>query len=78
VESPRPVGHLLSDEPLPFGKLVLGQADYGEFACSKSTAAWLMGGGMTHLDGKEVQLRVKDECVGGHNVWLGLWTQDEA
>jgi hypothetical protein len=71
------VEHLLSDGPLPFGKLVLGQADYREFACSKSTASWLIGGGMTHLDGKEVTLQVKDECVGGHNVIVGFWTQDD-
>lgn len=70
-------GYLLSDEPLPFGKLMLGSTDYREFACSKSTASWLIAGGMTHLDGQKVTLRVKDECIGGHNVILGFWTTDD-
>lgn len=70
--------HLLSDEPLPFGELHLHQPDYQEFACSKSTAQWLMeDGGMTHVNGKRVTLRIKDTCVGGHNVWVGYWTQDQ-
>ena len=72
-----PLGHLLSDGPLPFGKLILGQADYREFVCSKSTAAWLQSGGMTHVDGQEVRLRVADEIKGGHNVVLGFWTAGE-
>jgi hypothetical protein len=69
--------HLLSDAPLPFGQLFFCQDDYREFACSKSTASWLMQGAMTHVDGKPVALRVKDECVGGHNVWVGAVAQDE-
>ena len=69
--------HLLSDGPLPFGKIVLGSGEYQEFACSRSTARWLKNGGMTHLDGKKVTLVVKDECIGGHNLIMGFWTQDE-
>ena len=71
------MAHLLSDEPLPFGQLFLCQDDYKEFACSKSTAAWLIqDGGMTHIDGRKVTLRIKDECVGGHNVWVGFQPED--
>jgi hypothetical protein len=69
--------HLLSDGPLPFGKIVLAQEDYQEFACSKSTASWLQAGGMTHIDGQKVTLVVKDVCVGGHNVWVGWWPEDD-
>lgn len=73
-----PSRHLLSDGPLPFGELVLGQAHYNEFVCSKSTASWLRTGGMTHIDGKRVNLQIKDECVGGHNVVVGWWTKDDS
>jgi hypothetical protein len=69
--------HLLSDGPLPFGKLEFCQDDYREFACSKSTASWLQAGGMTHIDGKRVTLQIKDECIGGHNVWVGWQAEDE-
>jgi len=58
---------------LPFGKLVLGAAHYNEFVCSKSTVGWLCEGAMTHIDGREVSLQVKEECVGGHNVIVGFW-----
>jgi len=71
------VEYALSDGPLPFGKLSFGQVEYQEFACSKSTASWLQSGGMTHIDGKRVTLRIKDVCVGGHNVWVGWHTQDD-
>lgn len=74
---PRPSRHLLSDGPLPFGKLMLGQEHYNEFACSKSTAGWLIEGAMTHIDGREVRLQVKEECVGGHNLIVGFWFTDE-
>lgn len=70
--------YLLSDAPLPFGEIVLGSDQYQEFACSKSTARWLQAGGMTHIDGKKVTLVVKDECIGGHNLIMGFWTEDQA
>jgi hypothetical protein len=69
--------HYLSDGPLPFGEIRLGQEHYNEFVCSKSTASWLKAGGMTHIDGKRVTLQMKDECTGGHNVVMGFWTKDE-
>jgi hypothetical protein len=62
---------------LPFGKIALGQRDYNEFACSKSTAAWLQGGAMTKIDGQNVTLRVVAE-LGGDNVMMRFWTQDAA
>lgn len=69
--------HLLADAPIPFGELVdLGQRHYREAACSKSTLQWLQGGGMTRLDGKDVRIRVMQECQGGHNVIVKIWTQD--
>jgi hypothetical protein len=71
------VPHYLSDEPLPFGKILFGQVDYHEFICSKSTAKWLKEGGMTHLDGRPVTLTEKDELRGGKNVILGFWFNGE-
>lgn len=56
---------------------MLGQEHYNEFACSKSTAGWLIEGAMTHIDGREVRLQVKEECVGGHNLIVGFWFTDE-
>lgn len=63
----------IADEPLPFGKMALCQADYHEFICSRDTFEWLSGGAMTHLDGKPVRLHVADELVGGHNVIVKIW-----
>jgi len=56
---------------------VLGSTEYREFVCSKQTATWLQAGGMTHIDGKQVKLQIKDECRGGHNVVVGFWTEDQ-
>lgn len=58
---------------MPFGKLALCQADYMEFMCSVETAEWLMGGGMTHLDGVPVHLQVMDTLRGGANVMVKIW-----
>lgn len=63
----------VSDTPIPFGKLELCARDYNEFVCSKSTAQWLIEGGMTHLDGKRVWVQVMDELAGGHNVICHIW-----
>lgn len=69
-------------EPLPFGRLMLGQADYMEFVCSHETFAWLRDGGMTHLDGVPVRLQVMDVLVGGANVLVKihrpLWAAENA
>lgn len=68
-----PPPHYLADEELPFGKLIYGTTDYNEFVCSKSTAAWLQAGGMTHVDGRPVKVLVKDQFHGGRNVVAGFF-----
>lgn len=51
------------EAPLPYGRLVdLGMREYGEFACSAETAAWLQAGGMTSVDGRRVRVEVVDFC----------------
>ena len=62
---------------MPFGKLYLWQPDYREFACSRETAAWLMDGGMTHIDGLPVSLQIMDTLVGGFNVMVKVWDAPE-
>lgn len=62
-----------SDGPLPFGEIRLWQPDYREFVCSRETAAWLMAGAMTHLDGVAVRLQVMDTLRGGFNVVVKAW-----
>lgn len=67
------MNHPLSDGPLPYTHITLCQRDYREFACSRATADWLIGGAMTHLDGIPVRLQIMDELVGGHNVMVKIW-----
>lgn len=43
-------------------------AEYGEFACSRETADWLIGGGMTKLDGRPVRVRIAEECTAGNVI----------
>jgi len=68
--------YCLSDGPLPFGEIFLGQLDYGEFACSKETASWLQAGAMSSIDGVPVTLQVMEELVGAHNVMLKIWPEE--
>lgn len=62
---------------MPFGKLMFQAQDYNEFACSKTTATWLREGAMTHIDGRKVNLQIKEECSGGNNVIIGFWFTGE-
>jgi len=62
------VTYVLTDGPLPFGKLVdLGIVEYREFACSVETFEWLKGGAMTHVNGEPVTLSIA-ERPSEHNV----------
>lgn len=55
------IGHPFTDEPLPFGSIVdCGLVEYHEFACSVETYEWLRAGGMTHVNGEPVTLRIAD------------------
>jgi hypothetical protein len=71
------VGHPFSDAPLPFRQIVdCGVVGYHEFACSKATFEWLAGGAMRVVDGIPVRLKVADECVGGHNVFVKVYPRE--
>jgi hypothetical protein len=34
-----------------------------------------MGGGMQYVNEQPVHLQIMDECVGGHNVWVKIWSK---
>lgn len=66
--------HPLSDGPLPFGKVMdAGFTSYHEFACSRSTLAWLQATGVP----SDATLQVVEECVGGFNVIVKAWPKEE-
>jgi len=69
-----PLGHPLSDGPLPDGMIMdVGLEHYNEFACSRSTFATMVSSGIPNVDGKQARLQVMQECVGGHNVIVKVW-----
>lgn len=60
---------------MPHGKIVdVGLQHYGEFACSRSTLDWMQATGIPKVDGQPAQLQVVEQCVGGHNVIVKVWT----
>jgi hypothetical protein len=76
ASSGAPLGHPLSDAPLPHGQLLdVGTRSYGEFACSKDTFEWLRSGGMRTINGQPVRLQLMDECQGGYNVLVKAWPE---
>lgn len=65
----------MSDGPLPYRQIFdVGLEHYGEFACSRSTLNWLQASGLPTDEGQSVHLQVVDQCVGGHNVIVKVWT----
>jgi hypothetical protein len=69
-----PLGHPLSDGPLPFGKLVdVGLMFYDEVACSRETLSWMQATGIP----SDRTLQVVEECVGGFNVIVKAWRKGE-
>ncbi len=63
--------HPLSDAPLPFGKIMdVGLEHYQEFACSHSTLSWMQASGIP----KDAKLQIVEQCVGGHNVIVRVWS----
>jgi hypothetical protein len=67
-------GHPLSDEPLPFGKIMdVGLRSYHEFACSHSTLSWMQATGLP----VGAALQVVEQCVGGHNVIVKAWPKED-
>jgi hypothetical protein len=70
-----PLGHPLSDGPLPYGKLMdVGMMFYDEFACSTSTLSWMQATGIP----SDADLQVVERCVGGHNVIVKVWRNESA
>ena len=66
------------EQTLPFRKLVdVGIGAYGEFACSRATAEWLIAGGMTRVDGRPVSVQIVEQCT-ANNVICAARFLDEA